>query len=308
MSEKKGTVLIIDDSKANILTLTHILVEDYTVLAAKNGYIGLQVAREQLPDVILLDIIMPEMDGFAVLKDLKHETSTHKIPVIFISGLSSSEDEEKGLNFGASDYIGKPFNPAIVKLRVSNQVRMLRQLQKIEEISMTDSLTGLPNRMGVELHFRNMWEKCRAENQVLSVFMMDIDNFKHFNDTYGHLKGDEVLKHVAEVLRQSFQRQTDFVGRFGGEEFIAILPNVSEEHSMKLADLIRENLQKFTRRQDDRDLSDNVTLSIGVFNQIPTTDSTIDEYVDKADKALYQAKRTGKDRAVLYTAELEHVK
>ena len=303
-NEKKSVILIIDDSKANILALTHILMEDYTVLAAKSGMAGIQIARDQVPDIILLDIIMPEMDGYQVIRELKNDDKSHNIPVIFISGLNSEEDEEKGLKYGASDYITKPFTNAIVKLRVSNQVRMLNQIKQIEELSMTDSLTGLPNRMGVNHYFNNIWEKCKNENQNLSVFMLDIDDFKKFNSDYGHLHGDYVLKHVADVLRQSLKRKTDFVGRWGGEEFIVLLPNSTEEHSFATAELIRENLQVYTRRQNDKKMPMNVTVSIGIYTAVPEEELSIIIYTDRADKALYKAKRTGKDKAVSYTAEM----
>ena len=302
--KKKPVILIIDDSKANILALTHFLMDDYVVLAAKSGSAGLSIARDQTPDIILLDIVMPDMDGYQVLQELKHDNRTRIIPVIFISGLTSQEDEAKGLKYGASDYISKPFNEPIVKLRVANQIRMLEQLRKIETTSMTDSLTELPNRMGIELHFKNVWEKCQCENLELSVFMMDIDDFKKFNDEHGHLHGDYVLKHVADVLRQSIKRKTDFVGRWGGEEFLAILPNSNKEHSLEVAETIQETLKAFTRRQVDKKLPVHVTISIGIFCETPSSEElTTEEYISRADKALYKAKQEGKDKAVMYTSD-----
>ena len=303
-ANKKETILVIDDQTNNIMTLTHILSEDYTVLASKSGEAGLEIARNQRPDLILLDILMPGIDGYEVIKQLKHDSRTRNIPVIFISGLNTIEDEEKGLNYGAADYIGKPFTPAIVHLRVSNQIKMVSYIKRIEKFSMTDSLTDLPNRAAIEEHLEKTYQKQTLEQGNLSVFIMDIDNFKHYNDTYGHLQGDYVLKHVAAVLRQSFQRATDFVGRWGGEEFIAIVENATHEDNVAMANIVKENMQLFTRRKRDSIYGENVTLSLGIHTDIPNERESTRTYVERADLAMYAAKKAGKDCAVSWTPEL----
>lgn len=301
---KKETILIIDDQVNNLLTLTHILSKDYTVLASKTGESGLEIARNQQPDLILLDILMPGIDGYEVIKQLKHDNRTHHIPVIFISGLNTTDDEEKGLNFGAADYIGKPFSPAIVQLRVSNQIKMISYIKRIEKFSLTDSLTDLPNRAAIEKYLGETHQRLSLEEGLKSVFIMDIDNFKNFNDTYGHLHGDYVLKHVASVLRHSFQRTTDFVGRWGGEEFIAIVENSSNESCLAIANVVRENMKKFTRRKQDAFFNENITLSLGIYTAVPSDADSTADYVEKADQAMYHAKRTGKDRAVIWTTDM----
>ena len=303
-NDKKETILVIDDQTNNIMALTHILSEDYTVLASKSGEAGLEIARNQRPDLILLDILMPGIDGYEVIKQLKHDNRTHNIPVIFISGLNSADDELKGLNYGAADYIGKPFTPAIVHLRVSNQIKMMSYIKRIEKFSMTDSLTDLPNRAAIETHLDNTYQKQGQSRANLSVFLIDIDNFKNFNDNYGHLHGDYVLKQVAAVLRKSFQRTTDFVGRWGGEEFIAVVEGGTPEDNLAIAAIVRENMQRFSTLKKEQVFGENVTLSMGIHCEVPTHLAAIKDYIEKSDQAMYVAKRTGKDRAVNWAPDM----
>jgi diguanylate cyclase (GGDEF)-like protein len=292
---KTNSVLIVDDENSNIMALTHILSPDYAVYAAKNGQNAVTAAEKHLPDVILLDIVMPEMDGYAVMSALKNSETTQKIPVIFITGLSNADDEEKGLKMGAADYISKPFSPAIVKLRVNNQIKMLNQFRIIEQISMIDQLTSIPNRRGFDSRMDMEWIRAIRESTPTSILIMDVDKFKVYNDTYGHQQGDVVLQAVAKTVSQSLNRPGDFAARWGGEEFVVLLPNTDLAGAQNIAEKIRLNISKAVIPCVDS-TETKVTVSIGVKTQLPGQGVSRENLLAEADKALYQAKESGRNR------------
>jgi diguanylate cyclase (GGDEF)-like protein len=292
---KKNSVLIVDDENANIMALTHILSPVYTVYAAKNGQKAIEAAERYLPDVILLDIIMPEMDGYAVIAALKNSEKMREIPVVFITGLNNADNEEKGLALGAADYISKPFSPAIVKLRVKNQIKMLNQLRIIEQISMLDQLTSIPNRRGFDSRMDMEWIRAIRENTLISMLIMDVDKFKVYNDTYGHQQGDVVLQAVAITIAQSLNRPGDFSARWGGEEFVVLLPNTDLNGALHIAEKIRLNVSNLSIPCADG-TDTKVTVSIGVKTQAPHQNSSRDSFITEADKALYKAKESGRNR------------
>jgi len=296
---KKNSLLIVDDEKSNIVLLRQILGKEYTVYAAKNGPEALEVASERLPDVILLDILMPGMNGYEVISALKNFTLTRTIPVIFITALNDPKDEEKGLLLGAADYINKPFSPAVVKLRVQNQIKILNYINIIKRMGMTDQLTDLPNRRSFEERIRMEWNRAIRDNTPISVLILDIDRFKHYNDTYGHWQGDVALKTVAKVLMYETKRLSDFVARMGGEEFVVILANTDALGAFEVAENIRKNIESTQIPLEDGQ-TNTITVSIGVNTQIPTLGSSIDEFLGYADSALYTAKREGKNRVCRY--------
>ncbi|MCL1996765.1 MAG: diguanylate cyclase [Defluviitaleaceae bacterium] len=295
---QKNSILVIDDNTTNIMLLHRILAEEYTVFAVKSGSEGIKIALKQLPDIILLDIVMPDMDGFEVLSALKNEDDTRHIPVIFISGLNDHESEEKGLLLGASDYITKPFSPGIVRLRVANQITIFNQMKTIEKLSMIDGLTQIPNRRKAEVVLNMEWQRAIVAGHTISILMIDIDHFKNVNDTYGHLYGDTVIKQVATGIKSSLKRSTDFVARWGGEEFIALLPEISALDAVKIAERIRKKLGNFNRRGSDEKVK--ITVSIGVYTNFPTDSFNVFHYIEQADQALYRAKRNGRNRTEHY--------
>ena len=292
---KKNSVLIVDDENSNIIALTHILSQEYTVYAAKSGQNAIIAAEKYLPDVVLLDIIMPDMDGYAVIAELKNSPKTNKIPVIFITGLSNASDEEKGLALGASDYIAKPFSPAIVKLRVNNQIKMLENLHTIERLSMIDQLTDLPNRRSFDFRLKEEWERAMREQTPISILILDVDNFKNYNDTYGHQQGDVALQAVAKIIVQSLKRSADFTSRWGGEEFVALLPCTDLAGAMTIAEQMRINVENAVipcvMGSDTK-----ITISIGINTELPPWYSTYDSFISEAHKALYRAKEAGRNR------------
>ncbi|MCL2101550.1 MAG: diguanylate cyclase [Fibromonadales bacterium] len=296
---KKNSVLIVDDESTSIIALTHILGHDYTIYAATDGMEALEVAQEHLPDIILLDIIMDKMDGYEVLSLLKSNSKTENIPVIFITGLGNNEDEERGLDLGAADYITKPFSPAVVKLRIRNLINMLNMIDTIKQLSEIDQLTGIYNRRFFEHQLNILWEHAKRGQIPLSICMIDIDDFKIYNDSYGHLQGDEALQSVAKSIKKTLKRSVDVVARWGGEEFIALLLDADICGALSVAEKIRKNVEKDLIPYVGSKAA-HITVSVGVNTLTPTQEHTIHDFISGADNALYTAKRTGKNKVCKY--------
>jgi len=299
METAKNSILIVDDENANLKVLTHILGQDYVIFTAANGTSAIEKAKEYKPDLILLDILMPGMDGYQTLCEMKKCGDIQKIPVIFITGLDSEEDEEKGLALDAADYITKPFSPTIVKLRVQNQIQIVNQMVIIERLSMVDQLTNIANRRNFDDRLTMEWKLAIREKTPISILMMDLDKFKHINDTYGHLQGDMILQTAAAIFPKSFNRPSDFVARWGGEEFVVLMPNTSLEGALDIAEKIRSDIENTQMPSLDQ-TEIKVTISIGVSSVSPTQDSSVDTFISGADKALYAAKEAGRNRVVTH--------
>ncbi|MCL2294453.1 MAG: diguanylate cyclase [Spirochaetes bacterium] len=295
---QKKRVLVVDDEYSNIIALMEILELEYDVYAEKNGRDAIEVAEKVMPDVILLDILMPEMNGYETLSRLKNSEKTRGIPVIFITGLCSVDDERKGLIMGAADYITKPFSPAIVELRIKNQIKMLEQLRTIEQISMTDQLTYMPNRRSFDARFNSEWERALREHTPISLLIMDADNFKIYNDTFGHMQGDVALQSFAQVIAGTLKRPGDFAARWGGEEFSVLLPNTDKNGALCVAEQVRKNIEDMIIPSNDEKAA-KMTMSIGVNTKTDTESCTIEEFLLRTDKALYDAKKKGRN-AVCY--------
>ncbi len=296
MVEEKATILVVDDERANLNILADILKEKYKVILAKNGKQALERALIQLPDLILLDIIMPDLNGYQILYEIKNNDLLKEIPVIFISALSNDKDEERGLVLGAVDYITKPFNKATVSARVNNHIKIVRQRKLIENIALLDGLTEIPNRRNYDKRINMEMARAVRENTPLSLLMLDIDFFKQFNDYYGHSKGDEALKSVAGALINTIVRPTDFAARIGGEEFVILLPNTSPEGARHTAELIRAAIEALGIPHQYSAVASVLTVSIGGASWLPDHDSGLPNLLDTADKMLYRAKNEGRNR------------
>jgi diguanylate cyclase (GGDEF)-like protein len=297
MEAKKNSLLIVDDENSNLKVLAHILGQDYTIYTATNGKNALEKAKEYLPDLILLDILMPDMNGYQTLYEIKVTEEIKKIPVIFISGLDSVEDEERGLSLDAVDYITKPFNPTTVKIRVRNQIQIVNQMRTIERLSMIDQLTNIPNRRSFDEKFQLEWKHAVREQTPISFLIMDLDKFKLINDTYGHQQGDIVLQAVSIIFSHSCKRPGDFAARWGGEEFVVLLPNTPQDGAVEIAEKIRVEVEKATI-PSLTEAEIKVTVSIGVNSLVPDNDTSMNIFISNADKALYTAKQEGRNRVV----------
>ncbi len=290
-------ILIVDDVPTNISMLSEVLNHPtYDILVAKNGQEALDIARSLTPDLILLDIVMPKMDGYTVCKHLKADTTTQKIPVVFLTAQGGIEDETKGLELGAVDYITKPFSPAIVNARIKNHLELKRQRDILENLTAIDGLTGIPNRRRFDEYLKEEWCRAIRTNAPLSLIMIDIDYFKLFNDNYGHLAGDDCLKQVGFSLEKSIERTTDFVARYGGEEFACILPMTDIKGAIVIANKLQENILALNIPHAFSKNATCITISQGVSTQIPSQNSTSSVLISVADKALYNAKASGRNQ------------
>jgi len=290
----KPVILIVDDEPVNIKIAGSILRQHYDITVATSGLSALAIAGSiQPPDLILLDIVMPGMDGYEVCNKLKNNEETKDIPVIFLTGKASIQDEAKGLESGAVDYITKPFNPVIVKARVKTHLKLNEYRNMLKKQSLIDGLTEIHNRRYFEENFKKEWLNALRSCSSLSVVMIDIDFFKKFNDHYGHLSGDGCLQKVASALSSTLRRPRDFVARYGGEEFVCILPDTDFSGAAKLAELLRKAIEYLHIPHACSKISPWVTISLGTATTIPGNDNySSDDLLKSADMALYKVKET----------------
>ena len=290
------TLLIVDDEKQNRLLLTELFGTTYKIIQAKNGVQALEKARQHRPDLILLDVLMPEMDGMGVLRELKRDDATRLIPVIFITALDSATDEENGLNLGAVDYISKPFHPPTVRVRVRNQLQLVHQRRLLEQLASLDGLTGIPNRRQFDATLLKEWHRCQRNQQPLSLIVADVDFFKKYNDALGHAAGDRVLQEVAATLRQAARRPGDLVARYGGEEFVLLLPETDATSAQALAEGLQQLLHSKAFAHPNSSLGPWLTMSMGGNTIVPSTTALDPEFFALADAALYRAKHQGRNQ------------
>jgi len=296
MDDSKLRVIIIEDSKLNREVLYKILHKDYAIIFAQDGVEALEKVRTERPDLILLDIVLPGIDGFDVLTELKKCEISQSIPVIIISGRSNPDDEVKGLELGAVDYITKPFHEIVVKARVETQVRILKQIRIIEKIGYIDNLTNIPNRHQFDQNLSSEWKRAKREGHPVSFIMIDIDHFKIYNDTHGHQQGDVALKTVASTIKSSLKRPADIVARWGGEEFSVLLPNTTIDGARHIAEDIRRNVETASILCFATDSYHNITVSLGVSQILPDNNNNMSNLISQADAALYMAKDMGRNR------------
>jgi diguanylate cyclase (GGDEF)-like protein len=290
------TLLVVDDEKQNRALLTELLQDDHRIILAKDGTQALERAREHRPDLILLDVLMPGMDGHAVIRDLKNDDQTRDIPVIFITALDSAGDEERGLDLGAVDYISKPFNPSIVRVRIRNHLQSVHQRRLLEQLAMLDSLTGIPNRRRLAEVYEREWRRCMRAGAPLSLIVVDVDHFKAFNDTYGHSAGDQVLQRVAASLRMAMRRSGDFVARYGGEEFVILLPGVDSVGAQAVSEQARADVEELRIPHAVSQAAPWVTISLGGATRVPQEGAPDTGLFSLADAYLYEAKHGGRNR------------
>lgn len=304
------TVLIVDDTPSNIHALSTILKSDYRIKVAKDGISALKIASVQgAIDLILLDIVMPDMDGYAVCEVLKKDPYMQHIPVIFVTAKDGPEEQAYGFELGAADYITKPFDPTVVKVRVKHQIELKSTQEELERLSLYDGLTQIPNRRYFDAFYEKAFKESLREKVSIAILMMDIDYFKRYNDHYGHAAGDTCLVEVASALKEAVYRPSDVLARYGGEEFVVVLKDVSIEGANKVAQRILESVEALHLPHEHSSCSAHVTLSIGVALKAFHVELSQKELLMKADEALYEAKAQGRNRVVWHLYEqgvLEH--
>lgn len=297
-SKKTPMILIVDDVPTNLKVLGNLLSQiGCEIAAAVNGRQALETSAKISPDLILLDVQMPDMTGFEVCNRLKHSPKTKDIPVIFITAKTETDDIVKGFELGAVDYVTKPFIGIELLARVKTHLELKRHRDTLEELSMLDGLTGIPNRRRFDSLLEMQWKQGVREGRPLSLIMVDVDNFKAYNDRYGHQAGDDCLKRVAKILATFLRRPMDFVARYGGEEFVCLLPFTAYEGAVLISEKMRAGVEANQIPHAGSDTGPVVTISLGAATMIPAKDSSPETLVEAADKKLYEAKKNGKNQA-----------
>ncbi len=298
--EEKSTVLIVDDDEFNIDILEQMLsMEGYDIISVKSGKEALESVKQLNIDLILLDIMMPDMDGYEVCKAIKSDKDRSYIPIIMLTAKKDVTDKLQGFDIGADDYITKPFHKEELIARVKSMIRIKNIQTRFEKISVTDELTDLYNRRYLFQRLEEELSRAKRREGEFSIIMIDIDHFKNINDSYGHQYGDFVLKNLAKIFK-SLVRQEDIIARFGGEEFVIICPDESEKGAFTLAERIRNQVLSYTFASSG--ISTHISISLGVASFTKKDiDSTIDDLIKKADEALYAAKDAGRNKTIKYS-------
>lgn len=299
MQSARAKLLIVDDVPANVRVLVQGLLADYDLRIATGGTDALQAVAAELPDLILLDVAMPEPDGHEVCRRLKADPQFQHIPIIFISGRDEEQDELLGLKLGAVDYIGKPFSLPIVKARIATQLELKRCRDLLEAQSLLDGLTGIANRRRLQQFLDQAWPLCQRRKEPLAVALMDVDHFKAYNDHFGHLAGDDCLRQLAQALRPWQRRPLDLLARYGGEEFVLVMAATDRDGALAVAEQLRQAVTALALPHPGSSVGPWLSLSVGVAVQIPAPDQTYPALLAAADQALYRAKREGRDRVCL---------
>jgi len=296
LPENRGAkILIVDDSRLNQEVLSRILKEDYTLTMASSGQEALDKLSAETPDLILLDIIMPGMDGYEVLAELKKSIIQSSIPVIIITGMSRAEDEVKGLLLGAVDYITKPFHEVVVKARVDTHIKIAAQLRMIEQLSSVDSTTNIFNRRQFVDLLIEEWGHSIRTRVPISILMVDVDLFDVYNTKFGEKNGNFALKSIAEVIKASLGNSTYIVARWDGEKFSVLLPETDLIGAVRTAETIRKNVESMVLPGEDNTVH-HLTVSIGVAFMVPKDENKIEDIIREADKELQRSKDSGRNK------------
>jgi len=296
------TILVVDDDPGNIRVLSSLLKDDCRVLIAKSGNSAIDIAHHSAPHLILLDIVMPDMDGFEIIKQLKQSIKTQNIPIIFITGLNSDASEEQGLNLGACDYIHKPFHFGVVKARINNQLEILRRNYLLEKIANIDVLTELPNRRKWQDDLKALQQHWHKEHH-LAIGILDVDYFKQYNDYYGHAFGDKALLKLAQTIHSNIASFGAKLYRFGGEEFVFMLYHQDVSLIETCINTICQAVEQQQIEHKASKVKPVITISGGACIQPCNDQISSKRMLEHADALLYQAKRQGKNR-ILLTHEL----
>jgi diguanylate cyclase (GGDEF)-like protein len=309
--------MLVDDEPGNLMVLSNLLRNSYDLRVANSGEKALSLINQgKIPDLILLDIIMPELDGYEFCELIKGKSETKDIPIIFISSMDQPGNEEKGLKMGAVDYITKPFVPSIVQSRVDTHIKLINSMrevkrlyiesiemnrkleeanQKLIELSHLDELIKIPNRREFNKRIRMEYQKSVIENKLISLIVIDIDFFKTYNDKYGHIKGDKALYKIGQEIQNTLDSCRYLAARYGGEEFVVILPDTDKNKALEISEKIRRNVENLKIMHEFSNISDYLTVSLGVLTARPNNFDTLEKFIDETDKLLYVAKSKGKN-------------
>ena len=312
-------ILLVDDSSTIRAATTQMLERmGHTVTAAANGEVALAAYEQERPDLVLMDVTMPVMDGYAAAQQVRKRHPEDWVPIIFLSGADHEQDLERGIRAGGDDYLVKPVSYVVLHAKIHAMQRideMRRKLlkmsaeltaanQALERMSRQDGLTELANRRCLDAYLADEMARARRSKKELAFALCDLDFFKPYNDHYGHQAGDECLRRVAKALRSVCRRPADLPARYGGEEFALVLPETGLPGAAQVAERVRGAVARLKIRHEYSDVAKHLTLSVGVACLLPGKDIRIERLVSIADQALYQAKNLGRDRVVTLQAEM----
>lgn len=317
VEKMKNSIMLIDDEPGNLKVLSNLLKNSYELRVANSGKKALALIEQgKIPDLILLDIIMPELDGYEFCELMKGRGETKEIPIIFISSMNQPGNEEKGLKMGAVDYITKPFVPSIVLSRVDTHVKLINSMREVKRLyresveinrrleeaneklmalSHLDELIKIPNRREFNKRIRMEYQKAVIEAKLISLIVIDIDFFKTYNDKYGHIKGDKALYNIGQRIQSTLDSCRYLAARYGGEEFVVILPDADGDKAREVAESIRKNIEELKIMHEFSNISNYLTVSLGVLTGSPESFDTLEKFIDETDKLLYIAKSKGKN-------------
>lgn len=304
MDFSKACILVVDDSPFIITKLKKMLQDDYTVVSVSSGQEALHFLELKNVDLILLDLLLPDLSGYDVCKQLKNNDKTKNIPVIFISVKDAIDDQLNGFELGAIDYIVKPVVEPILKAKIKNYLELKKRNDKLERSALVDELTNIANRRYFNKALNQAWNHALRKHGYLSLLFIDIDFFKAYNDFYGHLEGDHCLQQVANALKKSIHRPNDMAARHGGEEFTVILPDTNVPGAVKIAQHINNNIANLKIPHVMSKTNTYVTVSTGIISMIPTNTLNCIDFVNKADMAMYESKKNGRNRITVIDADL----
>lgn len=294
---ERPLLLIVHDQPSNIAVLYAIFKEECEVCIATSGPDALAFCRRRAPALILLDIVMPGMEGFAVCRCLKDDPTLSDIPIIFVTGERDPEQEARALDAGAADFITKPFHAKVVQARVRAHLLIKRQADALRNLALVDGLTGIANRRHFDAVLSREWRRCARARSALAIILIDVDFFKRYNDVYGHQQGDLCLVAVANVLRAHCVRSHDLVARYGGEEFVCILPDTHCVGACHIAQQLESAVRALQLVHAQSDIAQVVTISLGVAIAEPAMGDGADAALKAADRELYAAKAAGRGRS-----------
>ncbi len=289
-------LLVVDDQPLFIQTMHEIFRDQYEIFMARNGEQALAQAERLRPDLILLDLNMPDISGMEVCQRLKQNPALADIPVLFVTAEEDFESESLALEAGGADYITKPVNPAVVRARVRTHLTLKAQADQLRALAYLDGLTGVANRRYFDQHLDAEWTRSQRHHMPLSLILLDIDFFKTYNDHLGHIAGDQCLKAVAGALQALPKRGHDFVARYGGEEFVVLLADCDLPCALRKAAALQEAVAQLGIQHPASAVSEVVTISLGVASTVAGAAHTAGELLDAADRQLYAAKQAGRNR------------
>jgi len=310
-------VLVVEDSPTSLKAVSQQLRRiGVTPVAADDGASGIRMYREHKPDLILLDVVMPDMDGYEVARRIRSREKTGEwTPILFLTALVGDDDLARGIAAGGDDYLLKPVSEVVLgaKLRAMQRIidmrgSLITMTQKLDaanrelrHVSIQDSLTGIANRRHFDDSLKQEWRRALRARRPLALILFDIDYFKQYNDVYGHQAGDECLRAVAGNLARHARRPGDWVARFGGEEFAVVLSETDARGAVHLAEQMRAAIDALAIPHSGSAVGRTVSISAGVASMVPeSATGEPDELVQWADAALYDAKRQGRNRVVSY--------